>query len=70
MKTKKVWTVVWTHYNNEMGIGEDDCFERVNRFSTEAKALDFARFRTNHSEAASPFVDEVPARIASRWTID
>jgi len=67
MRTKKIWTVVWTHYNNEIGIGSADCTERVDRFATEREAKDFAKFATNHSEAAEPFCENVPLHIARRW---
>lgn len=72
MRTKKIWTVVWTHYNNESrGTDPVDwrevCSEYVDRFPTEQKAKDFARFVSNHSEPAEPFCEDVPVHIARRW---
>ena len=69
MKNKTVYTVIWTHYNNECGIGENDCTERMNHFSTLAKAQDYARFLTCHQDKAEPFEQSVPKRIADRWEI-
>lgn len=66
-RTRRVWIVVWTHYNNESGIGANDCTERLDRFASEAEAMDFARFRTCYREAATADCHEVPVRIARRW---
>jgi hypothetical protein len=71
MKTKKVWTVVWSHYNNERecAIAYGDCTERVVHFSSETKAKDFSRFVGLYSEPAEPFSQDVPSHIAARWII-
>ncbi len=58
MRTKRIYTVVWTSDNDT---------DEVSRFLTLKEANDFAEGKRHYQTVPEPFCDEVPVHIAKRW---
>lgn len=68
-KTKKVWAVIYTHFDGKPANDQLDYPDVLIYFGTEAKALEFCKGRTHHGQPAEATLENVPVHIASRWTI-
>lgn len=69
MKTKRIYTVIWTH-DDAKAFDRDqlrDCTENQDRFSSLQEAGLFCRMKRNHGEPATVLSDDVPVHIAKRW---
>lgn len=66
MKTKRIWTVMWTHEADGTCVaGVEGAI--IGRFAKEVDARRYAIGRRHYSEAADVMAEDVPAKIARRW---
>lgn len=67
MKPVIVYTVIWSHEGAHCAMAGG--LESMAHFRRQSAAEEFAKGKTLHGNPAEPFREEVPKRIASRWSI-
>ena len=65
-RTKKIWTVDWTHDSERCVIG-DDTLSQICHFASKREAELFSIGKRYYSADAKPFCSDVPVHIARRW---